>query len=136
MEIRKNINGEDFVIIEDIIYDMKNALSETHVSDDEETFDKDFETISITESNVEYPILNTTKIKMFDLEKMVKEIKSQQLGKMSFANTDLGEPFKVDDLIKSIDDKIEQLEIEEKMNKLKKDDKEKAEFDQFKIEDK
>ena len=109
MEIRKNINGEDFVIIEDIIYDMKNALSETHVSDDEETFDKDFETISITESNVEYPILNTTKIKMFDLEKMVKEIKSQQLGKMSFANTDLGEPFKVDDLIKSIDDKIEQL---------------------------
>ena len=73
---------------------------------------------------------------MFDLEKMVKEIKSQQLGKMSFANTDLGEPFKVDDLIKSIDDKIEQLEIEEKMNKLKKDDKEKAEFDQFKIEDK
>ncbi len=106
------------------------------ISNVEETFDKDFETVSITESNVEYPTLNTTTIKMFDLEKMVKEIKSQQLGNMGFANTDLGEPFKVDDLIKSIDDKIEQLEIEEKMDKLKKDDKEKAEFDQFKIEDK
>ncbi len=106
------------------------------ISNVEETFDKDFETVSITESNVEYPTLNTTTIKMFDLEKMVKEIKSQQLGNMGFANTDLGEPFKVDDLIKSIDDKIEQLEIEVKMDKLKKDDKEKAEFDQFKIEDK
>lgn len=102
----------------------------------EETFDKDFETVSVAESNVEYPKLNTTTIKMFDLEKMVKEIKSQQLGNMSFTNTDLGEPFKVDDLIKCIDDKIEQLEIKEKMDKLKKDNKEKAEFDQFKIEDK
>lgn len=102
----------------------------------EETFDKDFETVSVAESNVEYPKLNTTTIKMFDLEKMVKEIKSQQLGNMSFTNTDLGEPFKVDDLIKCIDDKIEQLEIKEKMDKLKKGNKEKAEFDQFKIEDK
>lgn len=106
------------------------------ISNVEETFDKDFETVSVAESNVEYPKLNTTTIKMFDLEKMVKEIKSQQLGNMSFTNTDLGEPFKVDDLIKCIDDKIEQLEIKEKMDKLKKDNKEKAEFDQFKIEDK
>lgn len=37
---RKNIDGEDLIAIEDIIYDMKNALSETHVSDDEETFRK------------------------------------------------------------------------------------------------
>lgn len=102
------------------------------ISNVEETFDKDFETVSAAESNVEYPKLNTTTIKMFDLEKMVKEIKSQQLGNMSFTNTDLGEPFKVDDLIKCIDDKIEQLEIKEKMDKLKKDDKEKAELEQFK----
>jgi len=37
---RKDIAGEDFVVIEDIIYDMKNALSEIHVSCDEETFRK------------------------------------------------------------------------------------------------
>ena len=106
------------------------------ISNVEETFDKDFETVSITESNVEYPTLNTTTIKMFDLEKLVKEIKSQQLGNMNFANTDLGEPFKVDDLIKSIDDKIEQLEIEEKLDKLNKNDNVKSEFEQFKIDDK
>lgn len=37
---KKNIDGEDFIVIEDIIYDMKNALSETHVSDDEAIFRK------------------------------------------------------------------------------------------------
>lgn len=101
------------------------------ISNVEETFDKDFETVSVAESNVEYPKLNTTTIKMFDLEKMVKEIKSQQLGNMSFTNTDLGEPFKVDDLIKCIDDKIEQLELEEKLDKMKNDN-EKSELEQFK----
>lgn len=100
----------------------------------EETFDKDFETVTINESDVEYPKLNSTNVNVFNLEKLVKEIKTQQLGNMDFVNTDLGEPFKVDDLIKSIDDKIEQLEMEEKMEKLKKNDKEKSELEQFKVD--
>lgn len=35
---KKNLDGNEFVVIEDIIFDMKNALSETHVKDDEATF--------------------------------------------------------------------------------------------------
>lgn len=102
----------------------------------EQKVKKDFETVTIQSGNIEYPKLSITDIKLFDLEKLVKDIKVQQLGNINFDNTNLGEPFKVDDLIKSIDDKIEQIEIEEKMDKLKKNDKEKAEFDQFKIDDK
>lgn len=37
---RKEINGENYVVIEDIVYDMQSAKSETHVTDDEETFRK------------------------------------------------------------------------------------------------
>lgn len=37
---RKEINGETYVVIEDIVYDMQRAKSETHVTDDEETFRK------------------------------------------------------------------------------------------------
>lgn len=64
---KKNINGEDFVVIEDIIYDMKNALSETHVSDDEETFRKlmaseQYSVVSIghTHGNVSEEMKSTT----------------------------------------------------------------------------
>ncbi len=100
----------------------------------EETFDKDFETVFVTESNVEYPTLNVTTIKMFDLEKKVRGIEPQQLGNISFTNTDfLGDSAKMDELIKNIDDKIEQLNMEAKMDKLNKDDNQKSEFDQFKI---
>ena len=35
---RREINGETYVVIEDIVYDMQRAKSETHVTDDEETF--------------------------------------------------------------------------------------------------
>lgn len=100
----------------------------------EETTEKEFETITLTESNVEYPKLNTNGVKLFDLDKMVKDLKAQQLGNMDFSKTEFGEPCKVDDLIKSIDDKIAQLEIEEQMSK-PKNNNEKSEFEQFKIND-
>ena len=48
---RKEINGGSYVVIEDIVYDMQRAKSETHVTDDEETFRK-----LMTDSN--YPIVS------------------------------------------------------------------------------
>lgn len=83
----------------------------------EETTEKEFETIAFTESNVEYPKLNTSVVKLFDLNQFVKDLKAQQLGNMNFSKTEFGDPFKVDALIKSIDDKIAQLDIKEQMIK-------------------
>ena len=64
---RKEINGESYIIIEDIIYDIQKAISETHVSIDEETFKKliqlkDYSIISIghTHGNVSEERKNTT----------------------------------------------------------------------------
>ena len=57
----------------------------------------------------------------------------QQLNGTDFSKFNLGELFKADDLIKSIDQKIEQLELDEKLDKMKNDnDNEKSELDQFK----
>ena len=58
----------------------------------------------------------------------------QQLSNTGFTKFNLGEPFKADDLIKSIDEKIEQLELEEKMEKMNKNNSEKSELEQFKTE--
>ncbi len=64
---RKNINGETYVIIDDIVFDIKDAKKETHVSVDEETFrklmtDSDYSVISIghTHGNVNEKIKNNT----------------------------------------------------------------------------
>jgi len=101
----------------------------------EQTVKNDFETVTIQSGNIEYPKLSITDIKLFDLEKLVKDIKSQQLGNINFDNTNLGEPFKVDDLIKRIDEKIAQIEVEEKLENYKRKDETKSELSQFKIDD-
>lgn len=111
-----------------------NADIRVVINNVEKTTEKEFETITLTESNVEYPKLNTNGVKLFDLDKLVKNLKAQQLGNMDFSKTEFGEPCKVDDLIKSIDDKIAQLEIEKQMSKTKNNN-EKSEFEQFKIDD-
>lgn len=101
----------------------------------EQKTNKDFETVTIQSGNIEYPKLNVTDIKLFDLEKLVKNIKTQQLGNMDFANTNLREPFKAEDLIKSIDEKIAQIEMEEKLESYKDKEEIKSELSQFKIDD-
>ena len=111
-----------------------NADIRVVINNVEEITEKEFETITLTESNVEYPKLNTNGVKLFDLDKLVKDLKAQQLGNMDFSKTEFGEPCKVDDLIKNIDDKIAQLEIEKQMSKTKNNN-EKSEFEQFKIDD-
>ena len=100
----------------------------------EEKTDKEFENITLTESNIEYPKLNTNGVKLFDLDTLVKDLKAQQLGNIDFTKTEFGEPCNIDNLIKSIDDKIAQLEVEEQMRKTKNNN-EKSEFEQFKIDD-
>ena len=64
---RKEINGETYVVIEDIVYDMQRAKSETHVTDDEETFrkimtDSNYSVVSIghTHGNVNEEMKNNT----------------------------------------------------------------------------
>ncbi len=106
------------------------------IGNTEEKADKSFETITITEENVNYPTLNITDIKLFDLEKLVKDIKSKELGNMDFSKLDLGEPFKADDLIKSIDKKIAEIEEQEKVENLKQQTYYggESELEQFKIE--
>ncbi len=100
----------------------------------EEKTEKEFETLPLSESNVEYPKLNTNGVKLFNLEKWVEDLKAQHLGNMDFSETEFGDSRKFDDLIKSIDDKIAQLDREEQMRKLQNNN-EKSEFEQFKIDD-
>ena len=64
---RTNINGESYIVIEEIIYDIKDAKSETRVSVDEETFrrlllEKKYSVISIghTHGNVKEEMKNNT----------------------------------------------------------------------------
>lgn len=64
---RREINGETYVVIEDIVYDMQRAKSETHVTDDEETFrrlmsDSNYSIVSIghTHGNVNEEMKNNT----------------------------------------------------------------------------
>lgn len=64
---RKEINGETYVVIEDIVYDMQRAKSETHVTEDEETFrkimtDSNYSVVSIghTHGNVNEEMKNNT----------------------------------------------------------------------------
>lgn len=94
----------------------------------EQKMDKDFKTVTIQNRNIEYPKLSITDIKLFDLEKFVKDIKIQQLENIDFDSTNLGELFDVDALIKSIDEKIAQIEMKEKIenNKEKEEIKPKA----------
>lgn len=64
---RKEINGESYVVIEDIIYDMQRVKSETHVTGDEKTFrklmtDSNYSVVSIghTHGNVNEETKNNT----------------------------------------------------------------------------
>ena len=127
-----NIYGSYMPKLCDLV-SIENAKVKLVINQVEETIDRNFETVDNVEGNVEYPKLNDVKVKLFDLEKLVKDVKMQQLNGTDFNKFNLGEPFKADDLIKSIDQKIEQLELEEKLDKMKNDnDNEKSELEQFK----
>ena len=87
----------------------------------EEIIEKDFETVTIDDAKIDYPTLQTSKIKLFDLEKVVKDLKMQELSNDD-SKFNLGEPVKADDLIRSIDEKIKQIELEEQLKKMDNND--------------
>lgn len=99
----------------------------------EELTEKEFKSVLINNTQIDYPTLNTLKINLFDIEKFVGDLKSNEVFS-DFTNSDLNDHFKMVDLIKKIDDKIAELEIEEKKDELKKVNGEiKSELEQFKI---
>lgn len=116
-EIKLTINGEDIIENkEDILEDNYN-------------------------SNIEYPTLTRNKIEMFNVEEFVR-VHKKDMFQDSFSanpfpslNPDLNQNRAVDDLIKCIDEKIEQLNQEEKMYNVEKENIEvKSDFAQFKTE--
>ena len=104
------------------------------INNTEESTEKEFKNVVINNAQIDYPTLNTLKINLFDIEQVVRNLKSNEVLS-KFNNLDSDNPFKIDDLIKKIDDKIAELEIEEKKVELKKtNDEMKSELEQFKID--
>lgn len=92
-------------------------------------------------SNIEYPTLTGNKIEMFNVEEFVRVHKKDMFQDPFSANSvpslnpDLNQNRTVDDLIKCIDKKIEQLNQEEKMYNVEKENIEvRSDFAQFKTE--
>lgn len=116
-----------------------NNLMKVIINDEEETIENKYEEVEIIENEVEYPRLNQTSIKIFDLKEFVHKLKKDSIeskissiGSSKENNID----FNIDELIKKIDDRIEELEEMERMENEKKDDtKIKSELLQFKIDD-
>ena len=109
------------------------------INNEEETINKEFETVTFEEQVIELPTLKSEPIKLFDLEKFVSEKRhiSPNNDLNLFNSKPLGDVSTVDDLIRSIDDKIEQIEVEEKLEKInetKKENKPKSELEQFRVE--
>lgn len=110
-----------------------NANLKININNIEENLEKEFEDVSIEEANIEYPHLNPYKVQLFDLEKFVREHNlANQNSNNNFGIFDLEKPVNADDLIKSIDEKINQIETEEK---LAEKSKPKSELEQFRIKD-
>ena len=111
------------------------------INNGEETINKEFETVTFEEQVVELPTLKVEPIRLFDLEKFVSEKRhvSPNNDLNPFTTKPFGEVPNVDDLIKSIDDKIEQIEVEEKLEKINEnknnDNKSKSNLEQFRIEE-
>lgn len=62
---------------------------------------------------IEYPVLEKAEIKTFNIEEFVRSKKSD-LGTVDLNSNSSS----INDLIKEIDKKIEQLEMDEKLNKV------------------
>ncbi len=100
-----------------------------NVSGEDETFDKNFVTCDIEKDNSYYPKLERRNIKLFDLKSKVVDAKKAIFDGKGLDNVDLEEPINIDQLIKNIDDKIAELEKEEKEYQ----NKNKSDLEQFKV---
>lgn len=98
---------------------IKNDSVEIVVNNIETSVDKHFENVTIPRVDIDIKELKNKEIKVFSLEDYVHKnvklptpglpLKPNELPKME-------NPFNVDDLIKKIDDKIDEIEKEEKKN--------------------
>ena len=126
------------------------GLLKTTIDEKEEMIENKFEKIIDVYNEVEYPKLNPVSIKIFDLKNFVHEAKKTEMDNNINGLPKLTDPFannpwintptdnntNLDDLLKKIDDKIEELEELEKMEKVENQDvKVESEISKFKIED-
>lgn len=86
---------------------------------------------------IEYPVLNKTDIKMFNIEEFVRSKQSKLNLNNTLGTTDLSlNSGNIDNLIKEIDKKLEELDTEEKIDKVEEMKMDiKSDFQQFKVED-
>lgn len=86
---------------------------------------------------IEYPVLNKTDIKMFNIGEFVCSKQSELNLNNTLGTTDLSlNSSNIDNFIKEIDKKIEKLETEEKIDKVEEMKMDiKSDFQQFKVED-
>lgn len=87
--------------------------------------------IPVEKLNIDKPVLEKKQIKMFNLEQFVR-LKKENFGNQ-FETELSNEPTKIDNLIKEIDKKLEQLDIEEKIHEAEKLNVCKSSFQQFRI---
>ena len=121
------IYGEYILKLCDLL-SIGNSSIKLVINNEEEIVDKEFDEVIIPTSNVLYPVLERKEVKLFNLEKFIMNIKGEQLGEMPTPP----EIKKIDEIIKNIDEKISQLEMEEALDKAKKSN-DVSSFDQFKI---
>lgn len=126
------------------------GLLKTTIDEKEEMIENKFEKIIDVYNEVDYPKLNPVSIKIFDLKTFVHEAKKETIENNLNGLPPLTDPFAnnpfpktstdnnatLDELLKKIDDKIEELEELEKMEKIEKQDvKVESEISKFKIDD-
>lgn len=96
------------------------------------------EEIKLKEPEIDYPKLMDSHIQIFDLKKYVIEKKGSSLEKELAANPYNPNKYNVNDLIKEIDAKIEELDKEEKSTietTVKADNNVESDLEQFKVEE-
>ena len=96
-----------------------------------------FEKIIDVYNEVDYPKLNHVSIKVFDLEKFVREAKKQNMENVFKLSKKLNEGKKnMDDLLKKMHDEMEELDAQEKMYNIEqREEKVESEIAKFKIDD-
>lgn len=104
----------------DLIFIRNNDIKLV-INNIEESTEKEFKAVSINDAQIDYPTLNVSTIKLFDIEKFVENINTNELFS-KYDNLDSNNPIGIDELVKKIDARIEELE---KQGKSQNEEKEK-----------
>lgn len=101
----ENIYGSYISKLCDLV-SIENSKVKLVVNQVEESFDKDFETVVIKKCNIDYPKLKNETVKVFNLEMFVHNMYNGNLN-----NPFIDNQVNNDDLLKQIDDKLEELNL-------------------------